>query len=41
VTSAPLGEVPDAEPSWGKAAELAKAWELNSLSERLAALARG
>ena len=41
VTNAPLGEVPDAEPTWGKAAELAKAWELNNLSERLATLARG
>lgn len=40
VTNAPLGEVPDAEPSWGKAAELAAAWELKGLSERLAALAK-
>lgn len=41
VTNAPLGEVPDAEPTWGKAAELAKAWELRNLSERLTALAEG
>ncbi len=41
VTNAPLGEVPDAEPTWGKAAELASAWELKGLSERLAALAGG
>lgn len=39
VTNAPLGEVPDAEPTWGKAAELARTWELKGLSERLAALA--
>ena len=39
VTNAPLGEVPDAEPTWGKAAELARMWELKGLSERLAALA--
>jgi DNA polymerase-1 len=39
VTTAPLGEVPDAEPTWGRAAELAKTWELKALSERLAALA--
>jgi len=41
VTNAPLGEVPDAAPTWEKAAELARAWELNTLSERLAALAKG
>lgn len=41
VTNAPLDDVPDAEPTWGKAAELASAWELKGLSERLAALARG
>jgi DNA polymerase-1 len=41
VTNAPLGEVPDAEPTWGKAAELARTWELKGLSERLAALAAG
>jgi DNA polymerase-1 len=39
VTNAPLGEFPDAEPTWGRAAELAKAWELNALSGRLAGLA--
>ena len=41
VTNAPLGDVPDAEPTWGKAAELARTWELKGLSERLAALAAG
>jgi DNA polymerase-1 len=39
VTNAPLGDVPDAEPTWGKAAELARDWELNGLADRLAALA--
>lgn len=39
VTNAPLGDVPDAEPTWSKAAELARTWELKGLSERLAALA--
>jgi len=39
VTDAPLGEVPDMVPTWGKAAAMAKAWELNTLSERLAKLA--
>jgi DNA polymerase-1 len=39
VTNAPLGKVPDAEPTWGRAAELAWEWELKALSERLAALA--
>jgi len=41
VTDAPLGDVPDAEPSWGRAAELARAWELKGLGDRLAALAGG
>jgi DNA polymerase-1 len=41
VTNAPLGDVPDAEPTWGRAAELAREWELKALSERLAALANG
>ncbi len=40
VTDAPLGPVPDMVPSWGKAAELAAAWELNGLSERLKGLAK-
>jgi DNA polymerase-1 len=39
VTNAPLGNVSDAEPTWGKAAELARDWELNGLADRLAALA--
>lgn len=39
VTNAPLGEVPDAEPDWGKAAALAREWELKGLSERLKTLA--
>lgn len=39
VQDAPLGEVPDAEPTWARAADLAREWELKSLSERLAALA--
>ena len=41
VTDAPLGDVPDAEPNWGRAAELARAWELKGLGDRLAALAGG
>jgi len=41
VTDAPLGEVPDAEPNWSAAAELARAWELKGLGDRLAALASG
>ncbi|MDP3316851.1 MAG: 5'-3' exonuclease [Devosia sp.] len=41
VTNAPLDDVPDAEPTWGNAADLASAWELKGLSERLAALAKG
>lgn len=40
VPTAPLGAVPDMVPTWGKASALAKAWELNALSERLAQLAR-
>ena len=39
VSTAPLGEVPDGEPTWGRAAELASEWELKALSERLGALA--
>jgi DNA polymerase I len=37
--SAPLPELPDQEPTWGRAAELAEEWGLRRLSERLAALA--
>jgi DNA polymerase-1 len=39
VTDAPLPPIPDMIPTWGKAAALAKKWELNGLSERLALLA--
>ena len=39
VTDAPLADVPDMVPSWGKAAVLAAAWELKGLSERLRGLA--
>ena len=39
VTDAPLPPIPDVIPTWGKAAALAKAWELNGLSDRLALLA--
>jgi DNA polymerase I len=41
VPTAPfVKSVPDMTPSWDKASALAKAWELNALSERLAALAK-
>jgi DNA polymerase-1 len=40
VSDAPLGPIPDMTPDWGKASALAKKWELNALSERLAQLAR-
>jgi DNA polymerase-1 len=39
VNDAPLPPIPDMIPTWGKAAALAKKWELNGLSERLALLA--
>lgn len=35
----PLAPVKDATPTWGKAADLARKWELKNLSERLDALA--
>ena len=35
---APLPELPDAEPTWGEAAELARSWRLGRLAERLDAL---
>ncbi len=38
---APLPKIPSAVPDWAQAAELAKAWELKALSERLSALAKG
>ena len=39
VTDAPLPPVPDAKPTWSKAAALARDWELNNLAERLQQLA--
>lgn len=39
VTTAPLPPIPDVTPSWGKAAQLAREWELNGLADRLALLA--
>jgi DNA polymerase-1 len=39
VTTAPLPPLPDAIPTWSKAAELARDWELKALSERLDQLA--
>jgi DNA polymerase-1 len=38
--AAPLPPLPDQTPTWTTAADLARAWELNRLAERLAALAR-
>ena len=40
VTTAPLPKTPDATPTWAKAAELTRQWELNALSERLEQLAQ-
>lgn len=40
VPTAPLPPVPDATPTWDRAAALAKEWELKALSERLSALAK-
>jgi len=40
VADAPLKAIPDMTPTWDKASALAKKWELNALSERLAQLAR-
>lgn len=39
--TAPIPELPDAEPTWGRAAELARDWGLKALGERLGALAAG
>ena len=39
VTTAPLPKIPDATPTWAKAAQLTRQWELNALSERLEQLA--
>jgi exodeoxyribonuclease-3 len=36
---APLPPLPDQTPTWMKAAELARTWQLNQLAERLAAMA--
>ncbi|MGP0091272.1 MAG: 5'-3' exonuclease H3TH domain-containing protein [Xanthobacteraceae bacterium] len=36
---APLPALPDQAPTWAKAAELAREWELNRLAERLAEMA--
>jgi DNA polymerase-1 len=41
VTDAPLPDIPDMVPSWGKAAALAREWELKALTERLEQLAAG
>lgn len=38
--TAPLPALPDAAPTWGRAAALAREWELNGLAERLDALAQ-
>jgi DNA polymerase-1 len=38
--AAPLPPLDDQTPSWGKAAELARDWELNRLAQRLEELAR-
>jgi DNA polymerase I len=35
---APLPPLPDQEPTWGRAAALARGWELNRLADRLEAL---
>jgi len=39
VTNAPLKPIPDQVPTWGKAATLAREWELNNLADRLEQLA--
>jgi len=38
---APLPRLPDQKPSWPKASDLARAWQLKALADRLANLARG
>ena len=38
--TAPLPEIPDAEPDWNGGAELVRSWGLNQLAERLAARTR-
>ena len=37
---APLPRLPDQRPTWQKASDLARAWQLNQLADRLAKLAR-
>ena len=37
---APLPKIPDAEPDWERAADLARSWGLNQLGDRLAARVR-
>ncbi len=37
---APIPELPDVTPTWGRASELAKEWGLEALSKRLADLAK-
>ncbi|MEO8884198.1 MAG: 5'-3' exonuclease [Devosia sp.] len=41
VTTAPLPPIPDATPTWPKAAALARDWGLTTLAERLDAMAKG
>jgi DNA polymerase-1 len=36
---APVGRIADSEPSWAKAAKLARRWELKQLATRLDVLA--
>ena len=38
--AAPLPPVPDRTPTWDRAAELAREWELKALAERLDELAK-
>jgi DNA polymerase-1 len=38
--SAPLPALCDKQPSWAKAASLARAWQINQLADRLDALAQ-
>ena len=38
---APLPRLPDQTPTWGKAAALARDWELQQLADRLDKLASG
>jgi len=38
--TAPLPRLPDQAPTWAQAAELARAWDLNRLADRLAEMAR-